>query len=350
MKTKILLIVVVLLAVNFSFAQGCEDDIAPTGTKSGVPTTSSITFFGYIQGQYSSEFLQPETTSSFHFKRARFGVRGRINRSFSYYASLEASDFVSSDGNPYLLDAFITWDKHEWAKISMGSFKQPFSRDVATACHSLTTIDRSIVADQLVAPQRDYGLMLLGGSSKTKFRYSLALMNGTGLGTKDTNKKKDVIGRATYQLLNFLNVGASFRYGYPTNEDDDRTSYGFDALISYKKLSVQGEYIYDEGAYNLGADGGCGATPVILGDKRQGAYVMAAYKVSDKLQPVLKYEYFDADTDLKVSPISGYQEMFTVGVNYFFHKKVRLQVNYQIKEVDNNSDHDALLAQVQVRF
>lgn len=351
MKTKLLILAAFIFAVNFSFAQGCEDDAAPTGTATGVPSTSSMTFFGYIQGQYSTEFLQPETTSSFHFKRARFGVRGRINRSFSYYASLETSDFISADGNTYLLDAFVTWDKHEWTKISMGSFKQPFGRDVTTACHSLTTIDRSIVADQLVAPQRDYGVMLLGGSSKTKFRYSLALMNGTGLGIKDANKKKDVIGRATYQLFDFMNLGASFRYGYPTNNDDDRTTYGVDALVTYKKLTVQGEYIYDEGAYNLGAEGGCGSTPIALGEKRQGAYIMAAYNISDKFQPVLKYEYFDADTDLKVSPISPYQEMFTVGLNYFFHKKVRLQVNYQAKDVNgNSSDHNALLAQVQVRF
>lgn len=350
MKTRILIIVAFIFAVNFSFAQGCEDDAAPTGTASGVPSTSSITFFGYVQAQYSSEFLQPETTSLFHFKRARFGVRGRINRSFSYYASLEASDFVSSDGNPYLLDAFITWDKHEWTKISMGSFKQPFGRDVTTACHSLTTIERSMVANQLVVPQRDYGVMLLGGSSKTKFRYSLAFMNGTGIGVKeDNNKKKDIIGRATYQLFDFVNIGASFRYGYPTNNDDDRTTYGVDALVSYNKLTVQGEYIYDEGAYNLGADGGCGAAPLELSPNgRQGAYVMAAYKVTDKLQPVLKYEFFDADKDVKVF---GYQEMFTVGINYFFHKKVRLQVNYQAKDVNGNSkDHNALLAQVQVRF
>ena len=69
---------------------------------------------------------------------------------------LETSDFIASDGNVYLMDAFITYDKYEWAKVSVGSFKQPFGLEVTTACHSLTTIDRSIVSDQLVAPQRDY--------------------------------------------------------------------------------------------------------------------------------------------------------------------------------------------------
>jgi len=349
MKTKLLLLAAFIFATNLSFAQGCEDDVAPAGATTGVPSTSSMTVFGYIQPQYNTYFTE-EGENTFNFKRARLGVRGRVNRSFSYYVVLETSNFIGGQ-NAYLLDAFVTYDKHEWAKVSVGSFKTPFGRDVTTACHGLTTIDRSIVADQLVAPQRDMGLMLLGGSSKTKFRYSLALMNGTGLGVADTNKKKDVIGRVTYQLLDFINVGASFRYGYPTNNDDDRTTYGVDAVINYKDFSLQSEYIYDEGAYSLGADGGCGSTPVALGEKRQGAYAMLTYNINKKIQPVLKYEYFDADKDFSVSPISGYQEMLTVGVNYFINNKTRLQVNYQAKEIDGVSkDNDALLMQLQVRF
>ena len=284
---------------------------------------------------------------TFKFKRARFGVRGRVNRSFSYYVVLETSAFIG-DGHAYLLDAFVTYDKNEWAKFSLGSFKQPFGREVTTACHSLTTIDRAIVADQLVAPQRDMGLMMLGGTSESKFKYSVALMNGEGLGVKDTNKKKDVIGRATYQVLDFLNVGASFRYGYPNNNDDSRTTYGFDALVKYNDFTLQGEYIYDEGDYNRAAGGGCGATPLELGAKRSGAYVMASYDINKQWQPVFKYEYFDQDLDLKKI---GYQEMMTLGVNYFFNDNTRLQINYQNKiETATTIDNDALLMQIQVKF
>jgi len=347
MKTRILVVLTVLFTFSFNttFAQGCEDDAAPAAT-GGAPTTSSMTIFGYIQPQYTSHFTDPGE-STFDFKRARFGVRGRVNRSFSYYVVLETSAFVGG-GDAYLLDAFVTYDKHEWAKVSLGSFKQPFGREVTTACHSLTTIDRAIVSDQLVAPQRDMGLMLLGGSSKTKFRYSLALMNGRGLQVKDNNEKKDVIGRASYQVLDFLNVGASFRYGYPNNEDDDRTTYGFDALATYKGFNLQGEYIYDEGDFNRAAGGGCGSEPLELGEVRHGGYVMASYDINEKIQPVFKYEYFDQDDNQKVN---GYQEQMTLGLNYFFNKSTRFQINYQAKEINGiTKDNDALLMQVQVRF
>lgn len=348
MKTKLIILFTVLFVFQFNtvFAQGCEGDL-PVAGASGVPSTSSTTFFGYIQPEYDTHFTD-DKESTFKFKRARFGVRGRVNRSFSYYALIEASDFISSDGNVYLMDAFITYDKHEWAKVSVGSFKQPFGLEVNTACHSLTTIDRAIVSDQLVAPQRDYGLMLLGGSSQTNFRYSLALMNGRGLGTKDNNTKKDFIGRASYKLFDFMSVGGSFRYGYPNNNDLDRTSYGAEVALNYGGFNVQGEYIYDEGDYNRAAEGGCGSTPLELGAKRDGAYVMVSYDVTKKIQPVFKYEYFDQDLDLKKI---GYQEMMTLGVNYFFNDNTRLQVNYQNKiETALTIDNDALLMQLQVKF
>ena len=43
--------------------------------------------------------------------------------------------------------------------------------------------------------------------------------------------------------------------------------------------------------------------------------------------------------------------MMTLGVNYFFNDKTRLQVNYQNKiEGANSIDNDALLMQLQVKF
>lgn len=349
MNKKIIILFTLILTLSFStaFAQGCEDDAAPASTD-GVPKTSSITVFGYIQPQYNVYFTDPGE-NTFNFKRARLGVRGRVNRSFSYYVVLETSAFIGG-GDAYLLDAYVSYDKHKWATVSLGSFKQPFSRELITACHSLTTIERSIVVDQVVAPQRDMGLMLLGGTSKTQFRYSLALMNGRGLGINDNNRKKDVIGHASYQALKWLNIGASFRYGYPNNNEDDRTTYGVDALVKYKDFSLQGEYIYDKGDYNRAAGGGCGSEPMVLGKERQGAYVMATYNINEKIQPVFKYEYFDAATEIK-NDDNFYSERMTLGVNYFINKMTRLQINYLANiETTINEDNDALLMQVQVRF
>lgn len=348
MKTKIILLFTLILTLSFNttFAQGCEEDLPANSTDSGVPKTSSLTFFGYIQPQFSAHFTEP-ATNTFQFKRARFGVRGRASRSFSYYFSIEASDFISADGNMYLLDAFVTYDKHKWVKASLGSFKQPFSLENIQPCYGLMTIDRSMVVNQIVSPQRDYGLMLLGGDSTTKLRYRVALMNGRGLGVVDNNTKKDIIGNLVYEPFDFLQVGASFRYGYPNNDTNDRTTYGFEFLADYEGFALQGEFIHDNGDYNRAAGGGCGSVPMELGENRQGAYIMLSYMSKIKLQPVVKWEYFDADTDIKYL---GYSEMLTLGVNYFFNDKTRLQVNYQNVSETPTVKNDALLLQMQIKF
>ncbi len=342
----ILLLAVFSLQVNNVFAQGCEGDDPAAGNDSLNAYKPII--FGYIQSQYDYS-LADDNANSFRFKRARIGARGKVMNNFSYYFMLEASPFIGG-GDAYLMDAFVTYDAGNWARISAGSFKQPFSLEVSTPCNALTTIDRSIVADQLVAPQRDFGVAIFGGNKYTKLNYAVALMNGRGLGVKDDNSKKDIIGRATYKVTDFMTIGGSIRYGYPipNNDDDSRTTYGGEIALAFNNFKIQGEYIYDEGAFFLGAGGGCGAEPIPLGEKRDGAYAMVSYDTKWNLQPVLKYEYFDPNIDVKDI---AYQEMFTVGANYFFNDKVRLQVNYQAHiETINSIDNDMLLAQIQIKF
>lgn len=351
MKSKlfVLLVLTLVFGSNTMFSQGCEVELP--GSSNDSVSGPSINIFGYIQPQYDYFFTEGDQDNTFRFKRARIGVTGKVMDKFSYYFMLETSPFIGSTGDAYLMDAFVTYEADNWARISLGSFKQPFSLEVTTPCHSLLTIERSIVADQLVAPQRDFGVGIFGGNKFNRLNYSIALMNGRGLGVKDDNVKKDIIGRASYKILRNLSIGASFRYGYPipNNNEADRTSYGGDIAFEMGKFYVQGEYIYDEGAYFAGAGGGCGATPIALGEKRDGAYVLATYDVTEKFQPVFKYEYFDSDIDLKDN--LGYSERMTAGFNYYVNKNVRFQVNYLANiETVANVDNDALLTQVQIKW
>lgn len=351
MKSKLYILLVLTIVFNWGsmFSQGCEVD-DPGSSKDSL-SGPTINVFGYLQPQYDYFFTEGDQENTFRFKRARVGVRGKVFEDFSYYFMLETSPFIGSTGDAYLMDAFVTYEADNWARISLGSFKQPFSLDVSTPCNSLPTIERSIVADQLVAPQRDFGLAIFGGNKFNRLNYAVALMNGRGLGVKDDNVKKDVMGRASYKIFRSFTVGASFRYGYPipNNNEDDRTSYGGDFMFELGNFYLQGEYIYDEGAYFAGAGGGCGSTPVALGEERDGAYLLAAYSVTQKFQPVFKYEFFDPDINIKDN--LGYTERMTVGFNYFVNDNVRFQVNYLANiETVVNVDNDALLTQVQVRF
>ncbi len=322
-------------------AQGCDDDGGGEGEDD-----QKVKVWGFIQPQYEYHFTDP-TTNTFKFKRARIGVTGKIPYDFKYYVMIENSAFVSASGYPYLLDAFVSYTRYKWAKFSMGSFKQPFGMEVNTPCHKLHTIERAMVSDQIVAPQRDMGFMMLGGDKETFMKYSLAIMNGRGLGIKDNNNKKDIIGRVTFKPLDFLSIGGSFRYGFPNTDTDDRITYGGELQVEAGNFLMQAEYIYDEGDYNRAAGGGCGSDPLTLGEKRSGAYVMAMYMTNFMLQPVLKWEYFDTDADIA----DNNMYITTIGINYFFNDWTRLQLNYQYKaEKGAEIPNDALLVQIQIQF
>ena len=341
-KLIILFIAAIFLGMNAN-AQGCAEPASEEG----------VNIFGYLQTQYDYN-MYDDAESNFGFNRSRIGVMGNIPYDFSYYVLLETSPFKKDGPKAYLLDAFITYNRFSFAKVSMGSFKSPFGLELSTPCHSLHTINRSKVVNELTAPDRDMGLMLLGGSDTTLFRYAVAVMNGTGLLGKDNDTYKDIVGRVLVQPADWMHLGASFKSGKAVNPqtgtDDTRTRFGFEAEANFANFLVQGEYIYakDEGSSLVG--GGCdgGEEELVIGDfKKSGMFVTVLYNTPWNIQPVIKYENYNADMD----KTNNLEQITTFGLNYFFNEWTRLQVNYeyaaeQAKEIKN----DRLMVQLQVRF
>ncbi|NQV19214.1 MAG: hypothetical protein HQ534_11825 [Armatimonadetes bacterium] len=65
------------------------------------------------------------------------------------------------------------------------------------------------------------------------------------------------------------------------------------------------------------------------------------------VQPVLKYESYDPNTDEE----NDVESVITLGFNYFFNDWTRLQLNYLYKaEEGNEISNDEILMQLQVKF
>jgi len=342
-KMAILFIAIFFIGIN-ARAQGCATPKSAEG----------VNVFGFLQTQYDYGFYdKPE--SSFGFNRARIGAMGNIPYDFSYYFLLETSPFKKDGPKAYLLDAFITYSRFSFANVSVGSFKSPFSLELNTPCNALHTINRSKVVNELASPDRDMGLMLLGGNDTTLFKYAVSYMNGTGLLVKDADTYKDFIGRLVFQPTNWVSVGGSFKTGKsanienPTLDDNKTMRLGGEFELNIANFLVQSEYIYgkDDGAYTVG--GGCGGDPeVIIGSvKRSGMFIMALYNTPWHLQPVLKYENYNSDLDAD----NKLEQITTFGINYFFNDWVRLQVNYEYKaEQASEIKNDLFMVQLQAKF
>jgi phosphate-selective porin OprO and OprP len=330
-----ILILLLVLGGGKVNAQGC----APTKTDEGVSV------FGFLQPQISTKF-ENETKHSFGFERVRLGVNGNIPYDFSYYVVLELSPFIST--NPYLLDAFVSYSRFKWAKVSLGSFKTPFGLETNTACNGLMTIFRSTATLQTVAPFRDLGLMVMGGDAETKLQYQLGFMNGSGLGRLDNNNKKDMVGRIIYRPWSFLQVGGSFRFGYPSYNDNEntRTTIGGEVKIKHSNFTVMAEYIHDEGDFNRDLGGGCSGNLIELGERRGGLYATVAYMTKWNVEPVFRFDMFDSGNNQQYK-----ENNMTFGLNYFFNDWTRLQLNYLYRaEPSGEQKNDAFVAQVQITF
>ena len=339
---KLALIIALAVLPMLSFSQGCVD----------VSDDEGVKVMGFIQPQYDYNF--DSYKNSFHFNRARLGVLGSIPYDFRYYFVAEFSPIFT--GNPFLLDAFISYNRVMWAQAALGQFKSPFSLELQTPCHKLNTIYRTHMVVDLAGPLRDLGFMMYGGNDTTLIKYQVAIMNGSGMNTFDDNVGKDYVGRVVLQPFGstLLGIGGSFRYGTSTpasaeaEVDDSRTRYGGEVNFNWKGVTLQGEYIWaeDVGSYTEG--GGCGGPGTIVeGSKeRQGWYVTAMYMTKFRLQPVVRYEYYDKD----ISADDQFQYMTTLGINYFFNDWTRLQVNYLLASDNASEYNNQLLIQFQVVF
>jgi phosphate-selective porin OprO and OprP len=337
-KLLIMFFLLPLLAGGKLFAQGCGDG----------PSDEGVNVFGFVQSQYNMTFEENHTENSFTFERVRLGVQGAIPYDFSYYAVIELSPFMDANRNPYLLDAFVTYNRFKWARVSVGSFKTPLGLETNTACNDMITIFRSTAVMQMVAPFRDMGMVFMGGDHETKIQYQLGLMNGSGLKRFDNNRKKDIVARLLYKPVDFLQIGGSFRTGYPSynNDDDSRTTFGGEIKATYNGFTFMGEYIMDEGDYNRDLGGGCGGELITLGEERSGGWAAIAYRTKWDVEPVFKFDFFDSGN------AQDYKETnLTFGVNYFFNDWTRLQVNYVYRtEEPTDFKNDRFVIQLQAKF
>ncbi len=347
MKKILLVVIVITLALpNLVKSQGCMESSSDDG----------VTVSGYIQPQY--EFHQKDglynDESRFTFERARFGFFGNIPYDISYYAFLETSAFKGS-GNPYLLDAFITYTRFgPWAKISLGQFKSPFGLELNTPCHKLHTVKRSTVVNDLTIPDRDLGLMVNGGNDTTLFKYAVALTNGTGVGAKDNNTRKDIAARLVVQPFEFLSFGGSYKTGKSKSAmqgqpEDIKTRFAAELQLKYNNFLMQGEYLMgeDDGSYTTG--GGCSGAPLVthIGSvNRNGYWAHLMYMTPWNLQPIVKFESYEPNADLDFDQ----KTVLTFGLNYFLNDWTRIQVNYLYSAEEVEIENDLFYFQVQVKF
>ena len=357
MFKRAMLVVFLGLYISSVFGQGCMEASSDEG----------VNVVGYIQAQYEYMFQDPDDNlNEFTFNRVRFGLVGNIPYDFSYYSMFEFSP--NKEGAPYLLDGFITYSRlAPYLKISIGQFKSPFSLELNTACQGLYTINRSNVVSNLAIPFRDKGL-LMSGAYKKNLKYAIAMTNGTGLGVAEDNTSKDYLGRIVYSVFPQLNIGGSFAFRtlLPALEgasDDDKLKvFAGEIEANFGGFKLQGEYLtgdHESSGGEIVHSPDCShpeewTEELASGTTTKAGFWMQVMYMTDwMIQPVVKYEWYDANTDEEnTSYDNTIKKITTFGINYFFNDWTRLQLNYLYKAEEGifEESNDEILMQLQVKF
>ena len=309
--------------------------------------TDRIELHGYAQGGYSYDDIGGKTNSTFNLKRTLFWAKGRITDRFSFMFMHDFSSVVQE----YYLDYRFSRDKS--FNVRLGQFKHSYSMENPLSPTMLELIDVYSQAVLFLAGEgpdplngvnygRDLGLMVYGDLFDNHVHYELALMNGQGINRKDGNSDKDVIAHLEYKPTSHLRFVATAQKGrghavgtavwnpgvkLGDNYRRDRISFG--AEWKSPECNIRAEYLG-------GKDGDVGSL---------GGYVTASIPVAKGLDIVASADYYDRNTDMDY-----YQTNLTGGIQYWFFKKCRLQLQYTRCLSHFTDDYNWLQAQVQVAF
>ncbi len=273
---------------------------------------------GLVNVRYRYDDLNND--NSFDIRRVRLTLQGDISKQIEYRFQAEFAN------NPKILDAYVNWKITDYLSFCAGQYKIPLSLENPYGPTNLEVIDNSLVISSLVgysdvagisANGRDIGIGFNGSFIKRKdfsiINYSLGLFNGAGINITDANKSKDFSGILTIKPFKDLSIAAYHYNGLAGRQDDTfkRVRTGFGAKYDNGKWLIRSEYINGK-----------------TGDfKSEGAYAVLGYFINKKIQTIVKYDYFKRD----MSDNNTLQQDYTVGVNYFPVKNVRMQLNYAYK-------------------
>jgi phosphate-selective porin len=296
-----------------------------------ISSGPSLKLSGYTQVGYTR---WEQDKKGFRIRQARVQIKGDILKNIDYKIQIDATQ------SPVLLDAKVGVNLSPYVSLSFGQFKVPFSLENLVPGSELDTINRSNTVDNLCPARdigtqgRDIGFTVSGKYSI--FEYTLGAFNGSGKNKKDTNDRLDIAGRLVLTPFRSLSIGLSHyngRYnaevGIPSGENH-RT--GVDILFLPGRFSVKGEYIFASDDQV----------------ERYGWYIQGGYYLIPKtLEAIVKHDCFDGYRTAQGNRIV----VTTFGINYFFSRITKIQVNYEHRGGGSlESVDDVILAQIQAGF
>ena len=347
---KTVFLTVVTVAISHTALMAQNNDKMPDWAKD---VTERLQFHGYAQGGFNYNHKGGEDTQTFELKRVIFWTNAQITDRWSFLFMHDFSSVVQE----YYTDFRVSNNKA--LTVRLGQFKNCLSYENPLSPTSMEAIDvysegvtylTGCGSDPLLGVQygRDLGLALFGETNNGMLHYELEVMNGQGINKKDGNKEKDFIGRLEFRPVKGLNLIATGQigrghaianslYNPDIHEGDNYKRNRWTAGFDYKSsaFNVHGEYLE-------GKDGSVTS---------RGAYVTGNVPLGKGVDLIGSYDFFNFNTSAGMD-----QHKVIAGLQYWFYKKCRVQLQYVYKSAYRNDTefihgaNHAIMAQMQIRL
>ena len=279
-------------------------------------------------------------------RRARLTFKGSFAENFDF--TLQSDFGNNSIGNvsgyrAQLTDAFIAWNKYEFATVQIGQFKTPFGYEQLLPDTKTLTVERSLPND-LLTLGRQIGIGVSGAALEKKISYSVGFFNGNGVNNGNNDNDQFLYaGRVAAQLWTHgtdkLSVGINGLSSKDTGTFTGyRTAWGVDGQATFGRLDLSAEYL------RMSLNRATGADSVA-----DGWNVMAAYYVVPKsLQILARYEVYDPNNQI----YGDASDAWILGLNYYIKgDDLKLSLNYDLgNPAGPLTEQRRLLGRVQIVF
>jgi phosphate-selective porin len=322
-------------------AQSAAATAAKTAPKPLTSRGAPVTVSGLLQvhglgflGQDGPGTKQPDT---FRLRRGEIRLTGQITPKLIGTIQLDPAKALNLNaaGNAINQSGTLLQEialQYQLAKkgtnshfVDIGQFKIPLGYEgdqVSSA--ALQTVERALMFTQRdpfgggYGDVRDTGVRLRGNFGDVA--YDLGAFNGFGdrQNALAQTDQKAIIGRLAYRpaKIQGLQLGISGGTGGPGGADRSLVN----AFAAYKrdKWTFQTEFLDGK------TQGPLGAPPVATLRDIRGYYGSVGYLFTPKLEGVLRYDYFDTDTNLANADGND----ITLGANYYIKgNNAKIQVN-----------------------
>ncbi len=333
-----------------------------TATKSANPSwvtklTEKVEVHGYAQAGYTWKNQDGSNSNTFDIKRALFWAKANVTDRWSFLFMHDFSSVVQEFYTDY------RFSRGKEFSVRVGQFKNSYSMQNPLSPTKLDLIDcysQSVVylagcgSDPLNGVQygRDLGIMLFGDVFNDKLHYEFAVMNGSGINVKDNNNHKDIIGKLEYRIKPNMRVVATGQLGKGHALEESKYCPDIKKGEDYtrNRWSLGAEWKEHAEGVDYWKNRTAQVQAEVLGGRDGnnnsiGAYVTACVPVWKGLDVIASADYFNYNTSLDMNQMN-----FVGGVQYWFYKTCRIQLQYTNANPAQGNHYGNLQAQVQVAF